>query len=242
MSHHIGFGHWIGKLIQDLNAARKGRTMFRSDRALDVAASSQANALADRFTFARAGPNEGTVYMHTRESTLADFITEICKILLALAVLGLVAIGGVFALNALDPLAEARPAVGVAANDQQNRELDQLRSEVALLTEQSLALRSELALLTGQGGVLPKLVARLQEQRKVNGVHSNAIRQLYSTTSQIGASLPLVEEGAASESIGSRPVKVTPVAAPNDDAPKHVVLIPEGEIEAQPNTEGGVSE
>lgn len=225
----------IGRLVRSASGDRRIRkrwSVFGTDRALEVATPSQADAFADRFNFARASRDGGTVYMHTRESTFADFINGICKVLLALAVLGLVAIGGVFAFNALDLKAEAGPAVVGSASAQQSRELEELRSEVALLTEQSLALRSELALLTGQGGVLPKLVARLQDQRKVNGAHANAIQQLYSTTGLIGASLPLVDEGAASENVGSRPVQVTPVASTEPDTPKRVVLIPEGETEA----------
>ncbi|PVA09054.1 hypothetical protein DC366_15970 [Pelagivirga sediminicola] len=180
--------------------------------------------------------------MRARESTGTAFINGLCKVLLTFAVLGLVAIGGVFAFNALDRKTEAEEAVVEFAYHQQARELDQLRSEVTLLTEQSLELRSELALLTGQGGVLPRFVARLQDQRKVNGAHSNAIRQLYATTGLIGASLPAIDEGAASERAGSRPVQVTPVAAPVTDTPKRVVLIPDGNAEAQPKIEGGDGE
>lgn len=205
--------------------------MFGSERALDVTPISHADAFANRFQSARRTQDGTTILLETRRP-VADFINGMCKLLLALAVLGLVAIGSVFAFNALDLKAEAGPAVVGSVVDQQTRELNELRSEVALLTEQSLALRSELALLTGQGGVLPKLVARLQEQRKVNGAHANAIQQLYSTTGLIGASLPLVDEGAASESVGSRPVQVTPVASTEPDTPKRVVLIPEGETEA----------
>ena len=94
----------------------------------------------------------------------------------------------------------------------------------------------------GQGGVLPKLVARLQEQRKVNGAHANAIRQLYSTTGLIGASLHSAADTAASEEIAGRPVQVTPVVAPQDQTPKRVVLISDGETEPQPNTEGRAGE
>jgi len=205
--------------------------MFGSDRALDVTPISHADAFADRFQSARRTQDGSRIFLETRRP-VADFINGMCKLLLALAVLGLVAIGGVFTFNALDLKAEAGPAVVGSASDQQTRELDVLRSEVALLTEQSFALRSELALLTGQGGVLPKLVARLQDQRKVNGAHANAIQQLYSTTGLIGASLPLADEGAASENVGSLPVQVTPVAAAEPDIPQHVVLIPEGETEA----------
>ncbi|WP_113913373.1 hypothetical protein [Roseovarius dicentrarchi] len=216
--------------------------MARPNTALDVPAAIRADAYGEDFGFARSGRAAGTVYLHARDRTGTAFINGLCKVLLTLAVLGLVAIGGVFAFNALDLKAEAGHAVVGTADDHQTRELVQLRSEVALLTEQSLALRSEMALLTGQGGVLPRFVARLQDQRKVNGAHSNAIRQLYSTIGLIGASLPAIDEGAASERAGSRPVQVTPVAAPVTDTPKRVVLIPDGNAEAQPKIEGGDGE
>ncbi|MCQ0090345.1 hypothetical protein [Roseovarius sp. M141] len=216
--------------------------MYRSDTASGVSAPSPVDAFADRFTLARPGRVGGTVNVHARESTGTAFINGLCKVLLTLAVLGLVAIGGVFAFNVLDLKAKAGHAVVEFADDQQARELDQLRSEVALLSEQSLELRSELALLTGQGGVLPKLVGRLQDQRKINGAHSNAIRQLYATTGLIGASLPAPDDGSASETAGSRPIQVTPVAVPVTDAPKRVVLIPDGNAEATPKIEGGDGE
>lgn len=215
--------------------SRKGWTMFGNAKshsgALDVTPISHADDFANRFQSARRTQDGSTIFLETRRP-VSDFINGLCKILFALAVLGLVVIGVVFAHHTLDLRAEAGPTIVGSADDQHTRELDELRSEVALLTEQSLALRSELALLTGQGGVLPKLVARLQEQRKVNGAHANAIRQLYSTTGLIGASLPLADEDAASENIGSRPVQVTPVASAEPDTPKRVILIPEGETEA----------
>ncbi|WP_299211161.1 hypothetical protein [uncultured Tateyamaria sp.] len=212
--------------------------MFGSESARDVTPMSHADAFADRFQSARRTQDGSTIFLETRRP-VADFINGLCKILFAVAVLGLVAIGGVITFNALDLKAEAGPVVsGSAVEDRQARELDELRSEVALLTEQSMAMRAELVLLTGRDGVLPKLVSRLQEQRKVNGAHSNAIRQLYSTTGLIGASLPLADEGTASESVGSRPVQVTPVAASQEeDTPKRVVLIPEGDAEADKDGE-----
>lgn len=207
--------------------------MFGLDRAVDVTPLSHADAFADRFQSARRTQDGSTIFLETRRP-VADFINGLCKILFAVAVLGLVAIGGVITFNALDLQAEAGPAVmGSAVEERQARELDELRSEVALLTEQSMAMRAELVLLTGRDGVLPKLVGRLQEQRKVNGAHSNAIRQLYSTTGLLGASLPGLEETAANEPVGARPVQVTPVAASQEeDTPKRVVLIPEGDAEA----------
>ena len=216
--------------------------MARSVTALGIPAPIRAGAFGEDFGFARSGRDGGTVYVATRGRTGTAFINGLCKILLTLGVLGLVAIGGVLAFNTLGQKPVVPPAEATSANDGQARELDALRSEVALLTEQGLALRSELALLTGQGGVLPKLIARLQDQRRVNGAHSNAIRQLYATTGLIGASLPLADEASASESAGSRPVQVTPVAAPVADSPQRVVLIPEQDAGAGPNTEGGDSE
>lgn len=207
--------------------------MFGSDRALKVTPLSQVDAFADRFQSVRRTQDGSTIFLERRRP-VADFISGLCKTLFALSVLGLVAIGGVITINNLDLKAKAGPAVlGSAVEDRQARELDELRSEVALLTEQSMAMRAELVLLTGRDGVLPKLVARLQDQRRVNGAHSNAIRQLYSTTGLLGASLPGLEEIAASEPVGARPVQVTPVAASQEeDTPKRVVLIPEGTAEA----------
>jgi hypothetical protein len=216
--------------------------MFRSDRALNIVAPSHSDDFAERFNFAHSRQDGSAVFMQTRKSLLTEFINGLCKILLTVAVLGLVGIGGVLALDEASLRTEAEPAVVASVINPQSRELNRLRSEVALLTEQSLELRSELALLTGQGGVLPRMVARLQEQRKVNGAHSNAIRQLYSTTGLISASLPLADEGATAESPGSRPVQVTPVAAPQADTPKRVVLISERGTQAHPKTEGGEGE
>lgn len=210
---------------------RKDGQLFQSERALDVTGQSPADRFADRFTFARSQQDGSAIHMHTRESTLTDFINGLVKILLALAVSGLVLIGCLFAYQQLDLAAEAGTAQPTPMALAQDNEVAQLRSEVALLTEQSLEIRSELALLTGQGGVLPKLAARLQEQRRVNGAYFNALRQLYSTTGLIGASLPALEENAAQETVGSRPVQVTPTARPADDTPKRVVLIPQGEDE-----------
>lgn len=216
--------------------------MSRTDTALDVPASTRAGTFGEDFGFARSGRDGDTVYVQTRGRTGTAFINGLCKILLTLAVLGLVAIGGVLAFNTLGQTPVAPPVEATSANDRHAREIGALRSEVAALTEQGLALRTDLALLTGQGGVLPKLIARLQDQRRVNGAHSNAIRQLYATTGLIGASLPLADEASTSESAGSRPVQVTPVAAPVADSPQRVVLIPEQDAGAGPNTEGGDGE
>ncbi|WP_299507405.1 hypothetical protein [uncultured Roseobacter sp.] len=205
---------------------------------MEVTPLSHADAFADRFQSARRTQDGSTIFLEARRP-VADFINGLCKILFAVAVLGLVAIGGVITFNSLNLQAEAGPVVSRSAvEDRQARELDELRSEVALLTEQSMAMRAELVLLTGRDGVLPKLVSRLQEQRKVNGAYSNAIRQLYSTPGLIGASLPLADEGTTSESVGARPVQVTPVAASQEqDTPKRVVLIPEGDAEADKDGE-----
>lgn len=216
--------------------------MFQSDRALNVVVPSHSDDFADRHDFARSRQAGDAVFMQPRKRPLTDFVHGLCKILLTVSVLGLIAVGGVLALDAADLETETAPIAVTSAIDPQTRELDQLRSEVALLTEQSLELRSEMALLMGQGGLLPKLVARLQEQRKVNGAHANAIRHLYSTTGLIGASLPSAEDTAASNEIAGRPVQVTPVSAPQDDNPKRVVLIPDGETAPQPNTEGEADE
>ena len=216
--------------------------MFQSDRALNVVVPSRSDNFADRHDFARSRQDGDAVFMQPRKRSLTDFVNCLCKILLTVSILGLIAIGGVLAHDAADLETETVPMAVTSSIDPQTRELDQLRSEVALLTEQSLELRSEMALLMGQGGLLPKLVARLQEQRNVNGAHSNAIRHLYSTTGLIGASLQFAEDTAASDEIAGRPVQVTPVVAPQEQTPKRVVLIPDGETEARPNTEGGAGE
>lgn len=216
--------------------------MFRSDRALNIVVPSHSDDFADRHDFARSRQAGDAVFMPPRRRSLTDFINGLCKILLTVSILGLIAVGGVLALDAADRETETVPIALTSSIDPQTRELDQLRSEVALLTEQSLELRSEMALLMGQGGLLSKLVARLQKQRKVNGAHSNAIRHLYSTTGLIGASLQSAEDTAASDEIAGRPVQVTPVVAPQDQTPKRVVLVPDGETEPQPNTEGRAGE
>lgn len=215
--------------------------MSRSDTALTVSRPSSADALAERPTYARARADGGPVFLHPRTGTLTGFINGVCKILLTLAVVGIVLIGGVFAVDQLDLAAEASSTASVPIAQDHSLELTQLRAEVALLTEQSLELRSELVMLTGQGGVLPKLVARLQEQRRINAAHANALRQLYGTTDLISASLPTFEESAANENLRSRPVQVTPVTRPKEETPKRVVLIPEsGDPEtAADNTTGG---
>lgn len=212
--------------------------MFRSDRALNIIVPSHSDGFADRHDFAPSRQAGDAVFMQPRRRSLTDFINGLCKILLTVSIIGLIAVGGVLALDAADLETEAAPIAVISAIDPQTRELDQLRSEVALLTEQSLELRSELALLMGQGGVLPRMVARLQEQRKVNGAHSDAIRQLYSTTGLITASLPLAKEGMTAEITSSHPVQVTPVAATQAGTPKRVVLVSESDAKAHPKTAG----
>ncbi len=205
--------------------------------ALNVRPISPADAFADRFQSARASRDGDTIFMERPETPLTGFINGFFKLSLGIAIFALVGVGSVFAYTTMQPRVDAAHVVVGSVAPDQTAELDALQSEVALLTEQSMAMRSELVLLTGRDGVLPKLVARLQEQRKVNGAHSNAIRQLYSTTGLIGASLPGLEEIAAPENFGSRPVQVTPVAAAQEDAPKRVVLIPEGDTGAEKDGE-----
>lgn len=208
--------------------------MSRPERALAVMGPHHPDS------FARARRTSDPVFLHPQRSRLTGLIDGLCKILLTLAVVGVVTIGGVIAFHELD-IAATGSTASVPAAEIPDSELADLQAEVAVLTEQALALRSELALLTGQGGVLPKLVERLQEQRRINAAHANALRQLYGTTDLISASLPTSEESAANESVGSRPVQVTPVPRTAEEAPKRVVLIPESgnpEVAADTTSEG----
>jgi len=209
--------------------------MSRPDRALAVIAPHHSDG------FAGAKPTSDPVFLHSNRGRLTDFVNGMCKILLTLAVVGIVTIGGVIAAHEMDLSAEARSTPLVTTPGIPNPELAHLRAEVALLTEQSFELRSELVMLTGQGGVLPKLVARLQEQRRINAAHANALRQLYGTTNLISASLPTFEESVGSENVGSRPVQVTPVTRPAAETSKRVVLIAEDgdpEVAADNSSEG----
>ena len=216
--------------------------MSESDRALNVMPISHADTFADRFQSPRDTRNRSTIFLTRPETPLTEFINGFFKLSLGIAILALVGVGSVFAVNEMETRREIAPLVVASAAPEQSVELDALQTEVALLTEQSLEMRAELALLTGQGGVLPKLVLRWQDQRRVNAAHANAIQQLYSTTSLIGTALPSAEDAAGSGDDPGRPVQVTPVAASQDDTSKRIVLIPEGETDVQLNTEGGASE
>tara|TARA_R110000851_G_scaffold333445_1_gene513202 strand:+ start:20030 stop:20677 length:648 start_codon:yes stop_codon:yes gene_type:complete len=215
--------------------------MSESDRALNVMPISHADTFADRFQSPRDTRNRSTIFLTRPETPLTEFINGFFKLSLGIAILALVGVGSVFAVNAMETRREIAPLVVASAAPEQSVELDALQTEVALLTEQSLEMRAELALLTGQGGVLPKLVVRWQDQRRVNAAHANAIQQLYATTSLIGTAMPPADAAASDESTG-RPVQVTSVVASQDDTPKRVVLIPEAETDVQPNTEGGAGE
>ena len=216
--------------------------MSESDRALNVMPISHADTFADSFQSPRDTQNRSTIFLVRPERPLTEFINSFFKLSLGIAVLALVGIGSVFAVNEMEPRREIAPFVVASVAPEQSAELVALRTEVALLTELGVEMRAELALLTGQGGILPKLVLRWQDQRRVNAAHANAIQQLYSTTGLIGAALPSADDATASDDITGRPVQVTPVVAPQDDTPKRIVLIPEGETDAQPNTEGGAGE
>ena len=218
--------------------------MSESDRALNVMPIPHADSFADRFQSPRDTQNRSTIFLARPERPLAEFINGFFKLSLGIAVLALVGIGSVFAVNEMEPRREIAPLVVASVAPEQSAELVALRTEVALLTELGVEMRAELALLTGQGGVLPKLVVRWQEQRRVNAAHANAIQQLYSTTSLIGTAMPPADaaDAAASDESTGRPVQVTPVVASQDDTPKRVVLIPEAETDVQPNTEGGAGE
>ena len=215
--------------------------MSESDRALNVMPISHADSFADRFQSPRDTRNRSTIFLTRPETPLTEFINGFFKFSLSVAILALVGIGSVFAFNTMGRKAEPAPRPSASLAPEQPAEFYALRSEVALLTEQSLEMRAELALLTGQGGVLPKLVVRWQDQRRVNAAHANAIQQLYATTSLIGTAMPPADAAASDESTG-RPVQVTSVVASQDDTPKRVVLIPEAETDVQPNTEGGAGE
>ena len=215
--------------------------MSESDRALNVMPISHADSFADRFQSPRDTRNRSTIFLTRPETPLTEFINGFFKLSLGIAILALVGVGSVFAVNEMETQREIAPLVVASAAPEQSVELDALQTEVALLTEQSLEMRAELALLTGQGGVLPKLVVRWQDQRRVNAAHANAIQQLYATTSLIGTAMPPADAAASDESTG-RPVQVTSVVASQDDTPKRVVLIPEAETDVQPNTEGGAGE
>ena len=203
---------------------------------------SHADTFAERFQSPRDTQNRSTIFLARPETPLAEFINGFFKLSFGIAILALVGIGSVFAVNEMETRREIAPLVVASAAPEQSAELVALQTEVALLTELGVEMRAELALLTGQGGVLPKLVASWQDQRRVNAAHANAIQQLYSTTSLIGAALPSADDAAASDEITGRPIQVTPVVAPQDDTPKRVVLIPEAETDVQPNTEGGAGE
>lgn len=227
--------------------------MFRTEHAQDVTLPPRTGMRRDRTFAPRWGYDGQDTY--AGRNPVTEILGSVSKTLLSLAVLALVVTGCIFAFHTFDltaqadgaagDYAQAKPATNATMDQDQTAELTALRSEVALLTEQSLELRAELALLAGQDGVLPKLIARLQEQRRVNAAHSNALRQLYSTTGLIGASLPASNDNAQSaETIGSRPVQVTPVASAQEEAPRRVVLIPQGDDEnqTQQNTGDGDGE
>lgn len=206
--------------------------MVHSEHALDITPPKCAADARDRAFAPRCDQDHRNA--HSGSTLLTDILGSVSRALLSLAVLALVVTGCIFALQTIDladQVAEASPAALGSSQQDHAAEIAALRAEVALVTEQSLELRAELAVLTGQGGVLPQVIDRLQDQRRVNAAHSNALRQLFSTTGPLSASLPSSEEPATG--VGSRPIQVTPVATAQQDAPQRVVLIPDGQIDRE---------
>lgn len=184
--------------------------MFRQDRAPILQGGSQQVSFAEE-AFDRQGTPP---------------LTMLCRLVFVAALAGAIVIGVRLLLD--DPglsAAAETPQITSFVPDQ-SAEIAALRAEVDLLTQQSMELRAELALLTGQRGVLSQMIGHLQEQRRVNAAHSNALRQLFSTPGVIGAALP-GRGDTPQEDLGARPVQVTPVNRPETETPQRVVLIPQ---------------
>ncbi|GFE66968.1 hypothetical protein KIN_40420 [Litoreibacter roseus] len=105
-----------------------------------------------------------------------------------------------------------------------------LERDLNALVQDNLALRAELEALSGRDGVLPRIIAQLQEGRRLDATYGAAIQQL------LAGGLQLRDEpagvGAYAATQQNLPVQVTPISV-GTDQPQRVVVTPVTTSEGQ---------
>jgi hypothetical protein len=112
-------------------------------------------------------------------------------------------------------------------------DLRPIEARLAALSEENRLLRAELDGIAGPGGVLPRIVERLQVARQESAAHRAAIQQLLSE--------PEATNGfdAAPQDTGARPVQVTPVRVPEEEASRTVIVTPSAAAPTEGPGDGG---
>ena len=121
--------------------------------------------------------------------------------------------------------------LAAAAASQTSQLAEPLPTNVSLrlanLESKNRALRAELDGLVGPGGVLPRIIERLQEEKRVEAIHQAAIDQLFQLMARKNV-LSVGETQALGDENGA-PVSVTHVGAAEMDRPVRVIVTPNTE-------------
>jgi len=115
----------------------------------------------------------------------------------------------------------------IATLNMQSGRIARLESEIADLKQHDTKLQEELSTLIGPGGVLPQLVSRLRDQRRINASNAGALQQLFGITNTLNSTQDVFAETPEVPIHGSRPVQVTPVRSVETDEPARVVVTPD---------------
>jgi hypothetical protein len=115
----------------------------------------------------------------------------------------------------------------IATLNMQSGRIARLESEIAGLKQHDTTLQEELAALIDPGGVLPQLVSRLRDQRRINASNAGALQQLFGITNTLNSTQDVFAETPEAPIHGSRPVQVTPVRSTVINEPARVVVTPD---------------
>ncbi|WP_029066144.1 hypothetical protein [Labrenzia sp. DG1229] len=169
--------------------------------------------------------DQRTAYGHS-----ADTVVSLPKLLLSVSAL-ILAITASFI--AWEQFGRAEPATlsSVQLSNQSQPNWDVVTRQLADLAGDNRMLRSELDGLVGPGGVLPRIIERLQEDKRIDAAHRAAIDQLFALGTQRGTLSASPDRITAVQSGG--PVEVTPISAAEAGHPQRVIVTPGGETEGQ---------
>ena len=151
------------------------------------------------------------------------WLEAVSKLLLSISVLAIALTGSFVTWERF------RPAKHIQAGTQTpspvtNADWTAVTEGLSALREENKALRAELNGIVGPGGVLSRIVERLQEGHRNDAAHRAAIDQLFMLMTSDGA---LNSVGGRTDPAGiGGPVEVTPIKGEDSNLPVHVIVTP----------------
>lgn len=151
---------------------------------------------------------------------------SIPKLILSLSVLVISATASLIAWERFDPEPpKTLPQAQAVQSSKDDLETFSLR--LAELERDNQKLRAELDGLMGTGGVLPRIIERLSEGKRVEAAHRASIDQLFLLIARLEGARTQQAQGLVSDN--GAPVSVTSFEAAGSDRPVRVIVTPKRE-------------